>query len=106
MGEIVKTEFEKMNAKHACVGDVRCIGLFNIVELVNKETREPLVPYNPKPSELGAMPFNQFLRENGIFTLVRWNTFFVIDLTINETQLREALDVMDRGLDIIDASLA
>jgi hypothetical protein len=39
--------------------------------------------------------------------LVRWNTFFCNPpLTINETQLREALDVMDRGLDIIDASLA
>lgn len=109
MGDILSVELEKMKAKHPSIGDVRSIGLFSIVELVkNRDTREPLVPYNPKPTELGPMPaFNQFLRENGVFTFVRWNTFFCNPpLTISEAQLREGLEIMDRGLDIIDASLA
>jgi taurine--2-oxoglutarate transaminase len=54
MGDISSVELEKMKAKHPSVGDVRSIGLFSIVELVkNRETREPLVPYNPKPTEVG-----------------------------------------------------
>jgi taurine--2-oxoglutarate transaminase len=109
MGDILRVELEKMKAKHPSVGDVRSIGLFSIVELVkNRETREPLVPYNAKPTELGPMPaFNAYLREHGVFTFVRWNTFFCNPpLTITEAQLREGLAVMDKALDIVDASLA
>ena len=79
MGEILKVELNKLKQKHPSVGDARAIGLFSLVELVkDRTTREPLVPYNPKPSELGPIPaFNAFLRENGLFTFVRWNTCFV-----------------------------
>ncbi|HNP88388.1 MAG TPA: aminotransferase class III-fold pyridoxal phosphate-dependent enzyme, partial [Kouleothrix sp.] len=65
MGEILKVELANLKAKHPSIGDTRAIGLFSLVELVkNRDTREPLTPYNPKPSELGPMPaFNAFLRE-------------------------------------------
>ena len=40
-------ELEAMKARHACVGDVRGIGLFSIIELVkDKASKEPLVPWN------------------------------------------------------------
>ncbi|KPV53170.1 hypothetical protein SE17_11165 [Kouleothrix aurantiaca] len=109
MGEIVKAELAKMKEKHPSIGDTRAIGLFSLVELVkNRDTREPLTPYNPRPDQLGPMPaFNAFLRENGLFTFVRWNTFFVNPpLTITEQELREGLAIIDRGLDIIDAAVA
>ena len=99
----------KEKARHPSVGDVRAIGLFSIVELVkNRETREPLTPYNPKASELGPMPqLNAFFREHGLFTFVRWNGFFVNPpLCITEEQLREGLDIIDKGLDITDQAIA
>jgi taurine--2-oxoglutarate transaminase len=79
-----------------------------LLELVkNRETREPLVPFNPKPGELGPMPaFNAFLREHGLFTFVRWNTCFINPpLCINEQQLREGLEIIDQALEITDAAL-
>jgi taurine--2-oxoglutarate transaminase len=47
-----------------------------------------------------------FFRENGLFTFVRWNTIFCNPpLTINEAQIHEGLEIIDRGLDMIDALL-
>jgi taurine--2-oxoglutarate transaminase len=109
MGEILKTELNRLKDKHPSVGDARSIGLFSLLELVkNRDTREPMTPYNPKPTELGPMPaFNAFLRENGLFTFVRWNTCFVNPpLIVNEQQLREGLDIIDRALDITDRAVA
>jgi taurine--2-oxoglutarate transaminase len=109
MGEILKAELEKLKDKHPSVGDVRAIGLFSLVELVrDKATREPLVPFNPAPDQLGPMPaFNSFLREHGLFTFVRWNTFFINPpLCITEAQLREGLAIIDQGLDLVDQALA
>ncbi len=109
MGEVLKVELNKLKDKHPSIGDVRSIGLFSLAELVkNRATREPLTPYNPKPDQLGPMPaFNAFLRENGLFTFVRWNTFFVNPpLSITEEQLREGLAIIDRGLDIVDKAVA
>jgi len=109
MGEVLKVELNKLKDKHPSIGDVRSIGLFSLAELVkNRATREPLTPYNPKPDQLGPMlAFNAFLRENGLFTFVRWNTFFVNPpLSITEEQLREGLAIIDRGLDIVDKAVA
>jgi taurine---2-oxoglutarate transaminase len=109
MGEIVKAELNKMKERHPSVGDVRAIGLFSLVELVkDRATRAPMTPFNPKPIELGPMPaFNAFLRENGLFTFVRWHTFFVNPpLCISEEQLREGLAIIDRALEITDKAVA
>jgi taurine--2-oxoglutarate transaminase len=102
MGLVLSRELAKMKEKHHCVGDVRSIGLFGIVELVrNRKTREPLAPFNgtsPEMQKLGA-----FFRENGLFTFVRWNNFFTNPpLTITEAQLLETFDIIDRGLSLLD----
>ena len=53
-------------------------------------------------AQLGA-----FFRDNGLFTLVRWNTFFVNPpLCISEDQLREGLAIIDRALDMTDAAVS
>jgi taurine--2-oxoglutarate transaminase len=109
MGEILAAELHSLKEKHPSVGDVRALGLFSIVELVkNRATREPMTPYNPKGNELGPMPkINAYLREHGLYTLVRWNTFFVNPpLTITEEQLREGLAIIDEALAIADAAIA
>lgn len=109
MGEILQVELNKLKEKHPSVGDVRAIGLFSLIELVkNRQTREPMTPYNPTASELGSMPkLNAFLRQHGLYTLVRWNTVFINPpLSITEEQLREGLAIIDAALDIADRAIA
>lgn len=109
LGELLRAELGRLKERHPSVGDARAIGLFSMVELVrDRATREPLVPYNPRPDQLGPMPaFNAFLREHGLFTLVRWGGFFVNPpLCITEQQLREGLEIIDRGLEIVDRAVA
>jgi taurine--2-oxoglutarate transaminase len=108
LGAVLQTELGRLKERHPSVGDVRAIGLFSLVELVkNRETREPMTPYNPAPDQQGPMPaLNAFFREHGLFTFVRWNGFFINPpLTITEAQLREGLAIIDAGLEIADRAV-
>jgi len=108
MGKLLGQELEKLKAKHPSVGDVRYIGLFAIVELVkNRQTKEPMAPFNAKASEMGAMgKLSAFLRENGFYTFVRWNMIHVNPpLCINEAELKEGLAILDKGLEITDQAV-
>jgi taurine--2-oxoglutarate transaminase len=97
-GKVMAEMLKDLEAKHPIVGATRSIGLFGIVELVkNRATREPLAPFNgtsPAMTQLG-----KFFREQGLYTFVRWNTFFTNPpLCITENELREAFAIIDRGL--------
>ena len=108
LGKVLAAELEGLKERHPSVGDVRSIGLFSIVELVkDRRTREPMTPYNPKASELGPMPqLSAYFREHGLYTLVRWNTFFVNPpLCITEEQLHEGLAIIDAALEITDRAV-
>src|SRR5690348_5600231 len=49
LGEMLSAELVRLKETHPSVGDVRSMGLFSLVELVkNRETREPMAPFNPK----------------------------------------------------------
>ena len=105
MGAILKEGLEELKAKHPSVGDVRSIGLFAVIELVkDKETKEPLAPWNAKPHEMGVMAqVPGALRERGMYTFSKWNWIFVVPpLSINETELRDGLCILDEVLDITD----
>ena len=105
MGAIMKELGAELEAKHPSVGAVRSIGLFGIVELVrSRKTRQPLASFNGTSDEMSAL--GRVFREQGLYTLVRWNTFFTNPpLCINEQQLREAFQIIDRGLEITDKSV-
>ncbi len=95
-------------SRHPTVGNVRGIGLFWVIELVkDRETREPLVPWNAKASELGPMPaVARYIREHGMYTFTKWNWIFAIPpLCITAGQIAEGLAVIDGALEIADASL-
>jgi len=106
MGAILKDLLADLQAKHPSVGAVRSIGLFGIVELIrSRKTRQPLAPFNGTSDEMAAL--GRFFREQGLYTFVRWNTFFTNPpLCINEQQLREAFAILDRGLFITDKAVA
>jgi taurine--2-oxoglutarate transaminase len=105
MGAIMKTLAAELQAKHPSVGAVRSIGLFGIVELIrSRKTRQPLAPFNGTSDEMAAL--GRFFREQGLYTFVRWNTFFTNPpLCITEPQLREAFAIIDRGLEITDKAV-
>jgi len=109
MGQVLSRELARIKERHPSVGDVRNIGLFGIVELVkDRHTREPLAPFNAKPAEMAVMnKLNTFFRENGLYTFVRWNNFFVNPpLCINEAELMAGLDVIDRALALTDEAIS
>jgi taurine--2-oxoglutarate transaminase len=105
MGATMKQLGAEMQGKHPSVGAVRSIGLFGIVELIrNRKTRQPMAPFNGTADEMTAL--GSFFREQGLYTFVRWNTFFTNPpLCINEQQLREAFAIIDRGLEITDKAV-
>jgi len=94
-----------VQARHPCVGAVRSIGLFGVIELVrDRKARTPMAPFNGTSPEMAAL--SRFFRQEGLFTLVRWNYFFTNPpLTISEDQLREAFGIIDRGLAITDQAV-
>jgi len=48
----------------------------------------------------------RFFREEGLYTFVRWNTFFTNPpLCISEAQLRDAFAIIDRALEITDQAV-
>jgi taurine--2-oxoglutarate transaminase len=106
MGAIMNQLGKEMQAKHPSVGDYRSIGLFGIFELIrNRKTKQPMAPFNGASEEMAAL--GKFFREQGLYTLVRWNTFFTNPpLCINEQQLREAFALIDRGLEITDKAVS
>jgi taurine---2-oxoglutarate transaminase len=105
MGGVLRQRMQELEKKHPSVGATRSIGLFGIFELVRDRQRyEPMAPYNGTSEEMAAL--GRFFRENGLYTFVRWNTFFTNPpLTITEAQLQEGLDVIDRGLEITDRAV-
>ena len=111
MGGILKAGLEEIRDKHPSVGDVRSIGLFSTIELVkDRETKEPLAPLPGLPSSPQnaqvAPRLSAALRERGMHCFVKWNHLFPIPpLCINETELRDGLQILDEVLDIADAML-
>jgi taurine--2-oxoglutarate transaminase len=95
----------ELQAKHSSVGEVRSIGLFGIFELVRSQrTKQPMAPFNGSSEEMAAL--GKFFREQGLYTLVRWNSFYTNPpLCINEQQLREAFAIIDKGLEVTDRAV-
>lgn len=106
MGTLMRGMLEDLQARHPSVGATRNIGLFGIVELVrNRETLEPMAPFNGTSPEMQAL--GKFFRQEGLYTFVRWNTFFTNPpLCITETEMREAFAIIDKGLEITDRAVA
>src|SRR5258708_2963751 len=71
---------------------------------VIRQLPAPLAPFNGTSEEMAAL--GKFFRQEGLYTFVRWNTFFTNPpLCITEAELREAFAIIDRGLDITDKAV-
>ena len=103
LGRVMHDLLKGLESRHPLVGATRSIGLFGIVELVkDRASMEPLAPYNGTSEPMQQL--GRFFRENGLYTFVRWNTFFTNPpLSIGEDDLRHGFDIIERGLQAIGA---
>lgn len=101
MGEVMRGHMAALKAKHPSVGVFRQLGLFGMVDIHKNSAGEPMAPYNGSHPAMAA--FGKFLKDNGLFTFVRWGSFMCNPpLCINAEQLAEAFDIIDRALDLTD----
>jgi taurine---2-oxoglutarate transaminase len=98
LGPVMKGLLEDLAGRHPSIGAHRSIGLFGIVELVrDPTTREPLAPFGQTTA--ASRRLTALLREEGLYTFVRWHTFFTNPpLCITEVELLEGFGMIDRAL--------
>ena len=101
LGEVMRSEMDRLQAKHPSVREGRSIGLFGMIDVQKNSNGERIAPYNGSHPAMAEL--NQFFRDNGLFTFVRWSHFMCNPpLCITEEQLGEAFDIIDRCLDVVD----
>ena len=105
MGKYIEAEVEKLKTKHPSIGDFRNTGLLGCIELVkNRETKEPITPWNAKPGEMEVtLKLAAKIRELGMFTFVRWNWIFVAPpLNISKEEVDEGIEILSQTIAIAD----
>ena len=103
VGQVLGEKLEEMKKNHACVGDVRYIGLFSAIELVkSKETKEALVPYGKDPEGIMGK-ITGLLKQRKFMTYTHENMILIAPpLIITKEQLEEELVKVEEVLTIVD----
>jgi taurine--2-oxoglutarate transaminase len=102
---VVEPALRALAERHPSIGEVRGVGMFWALELVkNRETREPLVPYNAAGEANAAMAaFGAAAKQQGLWPFVNMNrTHVVPPLNVSEAELKEGLAALDAALSVAD----
>jgi taurine--2-oxoglutarate transaminase len=105
MGKYVDSRIEELKKNHRSIGDWRNQGLLGCIELVkNKNTKEPMAPFNAKPDEMMVMnKVAAKIKELGMYTFVRWSYIFIAPpLIVTKEQIDEGLDIISQAISIAD----
>lgn len=109
MGEYLGKRLKELQPKHPSVGDVRGIGLFWAVELVNN--RESKEPFNTKADKIAGKPLvvdkiAAEMMKRGV-AVQAWISHFVIarPLIVSRDEIDLGVDAMDATLSIADQQL-
>jgi taurine--2-oxoglutarate transaminase len=105
MGIYIQQQMELLKVKHPSIGDFRTTGLLGCIELVkNRETKEPMAPFNASPTEMEVMnKVANKIKELGMYTFVRWNYIFTCPpLCITKEQIDEGLEIISKSIAIAD----
>lgn len=103
--DVIGPALRTLAEKHPSVGEVRGLGVFWALELVrNRETREPLVPFNAAGAD--AAPMNEFAaacKQRGLWPFTHFNrTHVVPPCTTSADEVREGLAILDEALEVAD----
>ncbi|MGX1839252.1 aminotransferase class III-fold pyridoxal phosphate-dependent enzyme [Streptomyces diastaticus] len=103
--EVVEPELRRLAERHPSVGEVRGVGMFWALELVkDRETREPLVPYNAIGEANAPMAaFGAAAKKRGLWPFINMNrTHVVPPCTVTEEELKEGFAALDEALSVAD----
>ena len=105
MGPVLNRILKDLGENHPCVGEVRSIGLFGIIELVrDRKTKEPMAPWNGSSPEMRRL--RETCLEHGLYVYTHWHTVLIIPpLPITEAQLQEGFVVLDEALEETDKAV-
>lgn len=95
--------------RHPVIGEVRGMGVFWALELVrDRETREPLVPYNAAGAANQPMAdLAAACKQRGLWPFVNMNRLHVVPpCTVSEAEAKEGLAILDQALGAADAHAA
>lgn len=109
MGKYIEEKVETMKAIHPSIGDFRNTGLLGCIELVkNRDTKEPMAPFNAKPDEMLVMnKVAAKIKELGMYTFVRWGFIFIAPpLIITKEQIDEGLAIISEAIKIADENVS
>jgi taurine--2-oxoglutarate transaminase len=105
MGKYIEQQVAEMMKKHPSIGDFRNTGLLGCIELVkNRESKEPMAPFNAKPDQMAIMnKVAAKIKELGMYTFVRWNYIFVAPpLCVTKAEIDEGLAIISQAISIAD----
>ncbi|MFE3589520.1 aspartate aminotransferase family protein [Streptomyces niveus] len=95
----------ELAGRHPSVGEVRGQGVFWALDLVrDRETREPLVPYNATGEANAPMAaFAAACKKGGLWPFVNMNrTHAVPPCNVTEAEAKEGLAILDTALTVAD----
>jgi len=99
--ELIGPGLAELAERHPSVGEVRGVGMFWALDLVkNRETREPLVPYNATGEANAPMAaFGAAAKRRGLWPFINMNrTHVVPPCNITEADAKEGLAALDEAL--------
>ncbi|MCB0769999.1 MAG: aspartate aminotransferase family protein [Flavobacteriales bacterium] len=98
VGEVIHSRFERMKAKHPCIGDVRGLGAMMAIEFVKNGD-----PMKPDAETCGRLMNACAARDLVVITAgTHKNVIRVLSpLVITDEQLNQGLDIMEEELDKI-----
>jgi taurine--2-oxoglutarate transaminase len=105
MGDVFAEELRGLQERHPSIGDVRGLGCFWGIELVkNRETREPLVPFNASGEAFAPVArVSKAALERGLYLMTHWNVIMVCPpLTITREEIEEGISSLDEALAVAD----
>lgn len=108
MGQYVNEQVELLKQKHPSIGDFRNTGLLGCIELVkNRDTKEPMAPFNARPDEMVVMnKVAAKIKDLGMYTFVRWSYIFIAPpLCVTKEQIDEGLKIISEAILIADAEV-
>ena len=108
MGKYVTEKVELLKQKHPSIGNFRTTGLLGCIELVkNRNTKEPMAPFNAKPDEMVVMnKVAAKIKELGMYTFVRWSYIFIAPpLCVTKEQIDEGLAIISEAINFADENV-
>ena len=109
MGKYVTERVEALKQKHPSIGNFRTTGLLGCIELVkNRDTKEPMAPFNAKPDEMTVMnKVAARIKDLGMYTFVRWSYIFIAPpLCVTQEQIDEGLAIISEAIKIADLEVS